>query len=45
MTLNWETVVLHGKMPIGRWGAVAASLGSEIVYLGGMNLSSYLSMT
>mmetsp|Transcript_7608 Transcript_7608/g.14298 ORF Transcript_7608/g.14298 Transcript_7608/m.14298 type:complete len:620 (+) Transcript_7608:6168-8027(+) len=41
-TMSWESVIIHGAVPEGRWGHCAAVYGSKMLMLGGINHHSYL---
>lgn len=41
-TKAWETVIIHGSVPAGRWGHCSTVYGSKMLILGGINHHSYL---
>lgn len=41
-TMSWETVIIHGSVPEGRWGHCCTAYGSKILMIGGINHHTYL---
>ena len=38
---RWESITVKGVPPSPRWGASGVSVGSKVIYFGGMKLSSF----